>query len=247
MKTLSHALALTASLLLLPGCDAEEQCVADCQAESSTGSSTGTPADDESSSTEDPADESTGQGSQICDEITAEAMAFVDQNKACETVLDCTLINAICFAGAEACGSVALSADANLAEWGEYEAMMSGSCQCGADPCGASVMCNEANECEATWLSPDYCPSIEQDIQTFLAANRACEVDEDCMALASSCYVDECSIVAVNVDTNADDWATLDGLLGQCDAEDPDSVCNFVGDCGPEIRCGDAGQCEAVF
>lgn len=243
MKTLSLALALSTSILLVAGCDAEEQCVADCQAASSTG----TPSDDESGSSGDPADASTGQGSEICDDVTIDAMAFVEQNKACESVLDCTMVDAICFAGAEACGSVGVSADADLGQWTELAEMMSGACLCGADPCGASVICNDANECEATWLSPDYCPSIEQDVEAFLAANRACEVDEDCTGLNSGCYVDECSVVAVNVDTNAEDWTTLDGLLGACGVENPDAYCNYVGECAPEIRCGDAGQCEAVF
>lgn len=252
MRTLCFTFGLAASIAVLCGCDTDEQCVADCQSGDSTGSTT----DDDTaspgstggtSSTSSNDSSSTDASTQICEDATADAVAFVEQNEACETVLDCALVDAICFAGAEACGSVGVSANTDLSQWNELTEAMNGACQCGADPCGASVMCNADARCEATWLSDDYCPSIAQDIETFLAANRSCKVDEDCTALNSSCHVDECSVVAVNVDTDPEDWATLDGLLGECEAENPDAYCNFVGECGPEIRCGDTGQCEAVF
>jgi hypothetical protein len=88
------------------------------------------------------------------------------------------------------------------------------------------------------------------DVRTMHGESCEAVVDDaalDCTALNSSCHVDECSVVAVNVDTDPEDWATLDGLLGECEAENPDAYCNFVGECGPEIRCGDTGRCEAVF
>lgn len=246
MKTHRLPMVLFGSLVLAVGCDAEEQCVADCRTSSSTSAS----GEAESGSTVDTGDESTsgdstGGDAQVCADVTAEAMAFIEANKACQSVLDCTLANSICFSGAEACGSVGVSADADLEQWAEYAEMMSGTCLCGSDPCGASEFCNELDQCEASWLSPDYCPSIAQDTMEFLAANRACEVDEDCTALVSGCDFDECSAVAVNVDTNADDWATLDGLLSSCALED-ESYCNLVGECAPQIRCGDGGECEAL-
>jgi len=120
--------------------------------------------------------------------------------------------------------------------------------QCGTDPCGAAVMCNEEQQCETEFGSGAFCPSIERDVQTFLEVNSTCEVDEDCVQLGSSCFVNNsCSGVVVNVDTNPGDWQQLDQLLGSCAQETSADYCNVVGDCGFPSRCSEAGRCEVVF
>ena len=233
--------AFTLGLLLLPlttACDAKEECIADCGGtDVGTGSS-------ESGTNEESS--SSGGAAVSCEVPTEAADAFVEANRACETLLDCTSVLGLCYPNAGDCGAVALSTDADLAEWEAIDAELSDACPCGADPCGAREMCNDAQQCEAVFLSDAYCPSVERDIQTFLDANRACDTDEDCVAVDSTCYVDECSVVALNVDASAQDWQTLDGALASCDLEEG-NLCNYVGECAPAIRCGDDGQCIAEF
>jgi len=244
MKRALLTLGLTVALLGV-ACDSEEQCVADCDSQGSSGStSTG----GSGSSSDEGTDSSSGGESPQCEGSENNVALFIEENRDCETVLDCVSVDGICYGGGESvCGAIALSSSADLDAWETIYGELTSNCECeGADPCGSVVMCNDAQQCESSFGDEAYCPSIEQDMQTFLAANRACEVDDDCMALKSTCYVDECSVVAVNVDTDASDWARLDELLRQCDVP-AESVCNFVGECGPDIGCGDNGQCEAVF
>ncbi len=237
MKTSSLGLAF---FLLLLGCDTKEQCVADCN-----GAETDDPSD-----TADPGDE-TGAPSLACGELEAEADAFIAANNACETVLDCVMVDAICYGGEGRgpCGTSAISATADRDAWDALQEEMAGECQCGADACGPTVICNAEQQCEVVFGDPGYCESIQQDVQTFLDANRACEVNEDCAAFNSSCFVDECSVVGLRADTNPDDWTQLDTLLGGCEVESgfDGEYCNYVGECGPTIVCGDDGMCTAQF
>ncbi len=242
MKTLS----LRLSLVLLTGtaaCDPKEQCVADCDSQGATDSDTDpvateTNADSETEDIENPA---------MCDGFTQEATLFVEENRACETLLDCVAVDGICYGGpvSNPCGTIAISADADQSAWQDIAADLAGSCQCGANACGSVIMCNEAQQCEASFGSQDFCPSIERDVQTYLAANRACETDEDCTLVASSCHVDDCNGVALNVDASQEDWTTLDEALFACSVDGP-AECNFVGDCGVDVGCSDAGQCEVT-
>lgn len=238
MKTYAFALGLLLTTTI--ACDAKEECIADCGDSSSTGSpsQTETTAGDDSSS---------GGPTAACEEPAAAADAFVEANRSCETVLDCVLVDGICYPNSGPCGTVALSADADTSTWDALSNDLAEACECGANPCGSAAMCTDEGQCEAVFFSDAYCPSIERDVQTFLAANRVCETDDDCVAVESTCHVDECSVVALNVDANTDDWRTLDETLWSCDTEEDEQWCNFVGDCGADIRCGDDGLCTAVF
>ncbi len=244
MKRVFLTIGLSVALLGV-ACDSKEQCVADCDSQGSSGS---TSAGESGSGSDEGTDGSSGGGSLQCDEHAANVSQFVEENGDCETVLDCVEVEAICYSGVESpCGLVGLSASADLDAWESVYGELTSNCECeGANACGSVVMCNDEQQCESSFGDEAYCPSIEQDVQTFLAANRECTVDEDCVALESICYVDDCSVVAVNVDTDAADWERLDQLLWDCDVP-AESVCNFVGECGPTIGCGDDGQCEAVF
>ncbi|MGH1347995.1 MAG: hypothetical protein ACRBN8_40950 [Nannocystales bacterium] len=241
MKRVFLTLGLTAALLVV-ACGSQEQCVADCDARGSTG----TPV--ETSSTGEPTtgEPSTGDvESAACREATEAATEFIEQNRECETLLDCDVVSGLCYSGPapNVCGGLGVAVDADLGVWEPLEEAMLESCQCGADPCGAVPMCDD-NQCQSSFGAGNYCPSVEEDVQTFLAAHRACEFDEDCMQLTSTCYVDDCSVVAVNVETDPADWARLDDALRGCDLP-VETYCNFVGDCGVEVRCGESGQCEA--
>lgn len=242
-----NTLSLRLSLILLAtvtACDPKDQCVADCDPQSATDSDT------DPGETETNADSETESmpNDAICDALTQEATLFLEENRACETVLDCAAVDGICYGGpvSSPCGSVAVSAEADQTAWQDIAAGLAGSCECGANACGSVIMCNEAQQCESSFGSADFCPSIERDVQTFLAANRACETDDDCVPVESICHVDDCSVVALNVDASEDDWKRLDNILWECGLDDT-SVCNYVGDCGPSISCNASGQCEANF
>lgn len=184
--------------------------------------------------------------SAACQDHRDEATRFVEQNRSCKTVLDCVSAEAVCYDGSVSnpCGVVGLSAEADITVWDAIGSDLADSCECGAAECGPALLCNDAQQCESVFGSDAYCPSIERDVQTFLAANRACQSDDDCMELASTCYVDDCSGVVVNVDTNREDWTRLNELLSAC-AVDGGTVCNLVGDCAFELTCTDEGQCAS--
>lgn len=245
MKSAFLTLGLTVALLEV-ACDSKEQCVADCDGQGLTSGSEGS---ESGSSSEVGSESSSGGGALLCEQYEDDVTEFIEQNRDCQTVLDCVEVDGLCYGGdaENPCGSIGLSASADLDAWQSIYGELTGNCECEAgDPCGSALMCNEQQQCEASFGSEAYCPSIERDVETFLAANRACQVDDDCVQLSSTCYVDDCSVVGLNVDTDAADWARLDELLWQCDVP-AESVCNFVGDCGAELRCGDSGQCETSF
>lgn len=245
MKTFCLRFSLAVAITFT-ACDPKEQCVADCDSESATepgGTETDTSGESESES-----ESGTTQDVAACQDHRDEATLFVEQNRACQTVLDCVSADAICYDGpiSNPCGAVGLSAEADMTVWQTIGSNLADACECGANACGSALMCNDAQQCESVFGSEAYCPSIERDAQTFLAANRACDTDDDCVELPSMCYVDECSIVAVNVDTNPEDWARLDQALWECSV-DGEMGCNFVGECGPSLSCSDEGQCIATF
>lgn len=181
----------------------------------------------------------------MCAEASEDATEFIEQNRACQTLLDCVFLDGYCYQGelSRPCGTLSASKSADLGAWQTIADEMEASCECLAEECGAATMCNDLQQCEAVFSSEAFCPSVARDVETFLAANRTCELDSDCMQLASTCYVDDCSVVAVNVDTDPADWAQLDGALWECDPE-AGTLCNFVGECGVQHRCSDAGVCE---
>lgn len=234
---MKNALLTLGFVLALPGlaCDSEEQCVADCDAQGSSGQNP------------DTGSGGSGGASLVCGEARDEATEFVQENRDCETVLDCVSADGICYQGdvSNPCGTLALSVEADLGAWQTIVNEMSSECPCSAAACGPTLMCNAAQQCEATFGSEEFCPNIARDVETFLASSRACEVDDDCMQLPSTCRVDDCSVVAVNVNTDPEDWAQLDNTLWGCGFDDA-ALCNFVGDCGAEHRCSDAGFCETV-
>ncbi|MGH1342472.1 MAG: hypothetical protein ACRBN8_13010 [Nannocystales bacterium] len=160
--------------------------------------------------------------------------------------MDCVELSALCYRGpAAACGNIGISANADLDAWDAVYGEWTSSCECeGADPCGSELLCNEQRECEAVFGGQAFCTSAALDVEAFLAANRACEVDDDCVQLQSTCHVDDCSVVVVSVDTDPQDWERLDSRLRRCQT-DPEEVCNYVGECGAQHRCNDAGLCES--
>lgn len=243
MKT-SLRLGLLLSLVCA-ACDAEEQCVADCDGQEGTGSSTGA---DPTGSGESGATGSAG--ALACGEAMAAADAFVLEHQPCESVLDCATVFSTCYVGGATpndCGTVGLGATADLGVWELLHDDVAEACGCGQTPdCGSAVYCTEANVCASSPSSggQDVCPSYLQDAQDYLAAHRSCEVDEDCVTLEGSCYVDDCSGVAVNRDADPEDWQRLDMLLWTCaELESDQPPCNWVGECNFEAVCSDEGQC----
>lgn len=215
---------------LLVSCTQKNECIGDC-----SGAST------------------SQQVTPACAQATDLATEFITQNDACETVLDCVSADAICYRGTAsgACGSVALSASADLDAWAGLEAQLQQTCECGAPLCGAALMCSDAGQCNEIFGDDlTYCQSILRDVHTFLDAHRTCTTAADCVFAMSTCYVDECYGVALAVDTNLDDWKTLDSALAECDLPNVEMgqpvYCNVVGDCGASIDCV-SGQCTAMF
>lgn len=184
-----------------------------------------------------------------CSEKTDEATRFIEQNNACETMLDCTQAEALCYHGPMGgpCGGVGLSVDADLGAWRELMVGLEQSCECGAPPCGSNVMCNEQGWCESLLFSEDFCQNVERDIQTFLSANRSCQTAADCVSVPSTCHVDDCSAVVLNVDADVQGWQRLDEALAECEADPQDfgRYCNYVGECAFNVLCTDEGQCAA--
>ena len=92
------------------------------------------------------------------------------------------------------------------------------------------------------------CEDPQGDIDAYLAANKSCETDDDCTTMDSSCYVDDCAAIAVNLDADPEEWAVLDETLRDCSPPREDNVpedCNYVGECGFEVFCSAEGQCTA--
>lgn len=232
-----------AAALLGVACDSKEQCVADCNGQGSSGEPQDTSSDDGS-------DSGSGGDSLVCGEAREEATEFIEQNRDCQTVLDCVAVDGLCYDGdiSNQCGTLGLSVNADMEAWQAIADDMSEACPCGGDACGPTLLCNDEQQCETDFGSGDFCPSIARDVDTFLAANRGCEVDEDCTQIGSNCYVDNgCFGVVVNVDTSREDWQQLDQMLESCALETSTEYCNYVGDCQFPSRCSDAGQCEIVF
>jgi hypothetical protein len=232
-------LVLTLGLATVGACDSKEQCVADCDATAGDA----TAGDDPSGGSTD----DTGVSLE-CSDNTDAATMFIEQNNACDTMLDCTQRDSICYNGPldGPCGAVGLSVNADFDAWAELMADLE-SCECGAAACGSDVMCNDQGRCVSFLFSEDYCPNVERDIETFLAGNRSCETAADCKFVESTCHVDDCSGVALNVDADVEGWTRLDAALGGCEVEggEPGQYCNYVGACAFEIICTDQGQCAA--
>lgn len=224
--------------LAVTGCDPKAKCVADCD-------------------TSDIMDESSGSGSEsgsesgspgnLCEATESEAEAFLMSNRQCETHDDCVLAGAICYQGEGRgqCGDVALSADADRAQWDALHGVLEGCGECGANACGATAICNVEGICEAQLFGPEVdCALAEQEVERFLDENRACDGDEDCVYVDKGCYdgpLAECVAISLNADADLDVWNELQAPLGDCGHE-----CGG-NDCGASTRCGPEGLCEAVF
>lgn len=178
------------------------------------------------------------------------AGAFVEANRACETVEDCSLRPGICSPGST-CGSVALARDGDAFTWETLSTTVVEACGCEVStPCGAEVTCSAAGQCEA--VNAGSCDDIEQEVQDYLEDHRSCETDEDCQYLSSTCYVDDCESVTLNQDADPGEWEAVERTLLTCDwfydivGFQGAGYCNFVGDCGYAARCSDEGRCIAV-
>lgn len=230
MKPIGLLLA-TFALVFSTACSTKERCVADCDAEAEAESEPGDPSAPQSLACEDARDEAT---------------AFVQANRACETVLDCTALDGICYGGGDVpnpCGAIGVSKDADVAAWEEIRDEMQGECECGAAACGPALICNEANECEAVFGDQQrICDSLAADAQAYLDEFNTCEVDADCLPYASSCVVnDGCAGVWLNAESSAEDWAQLDNALLECRTDG--TYCNYVGECANDVMCSDEGRC----
>ncbi len=243
MNTLRLTTFLTLALCLpAAGCDSKDECIADCS-----------PADSESGTTETSggSSDASGSGSSTglpasCEDDAMLAAEFLAQNRDCESSLDCMQLDAICYPGADRgpCGGIAVSKDADADAWNEVHGRLQSCETCGADPCGSTVMCTDAGQCESVLFSDAYCPSIERDIETFLANNRACETADDCQGVDKGCYSAEasaCTLVGLNTSADLEDWEELSGAFMGC-ADTCDSP-----ECGARVECSPQGQCTAVF
>lgn len=239
MTAWNHRLGLLVLTLSLTACDKEDQqCVADCDVGSTGDSDTSDPP---------PGSETGDPSSAECAAAQADAEAFIENNRACETMFDCAFAEGFCTPGS-ACGTVGLAASADLDAWQPLHDAIQDTCGCeGAPSCGPALICNVDGQCEAGFGDIEaYCESYERDTQTWLDAHRSCETAADCQSLASTCYVDDCESVVVNLDADPTEWEQLDRALAECDLEEPGSLCNYVGECGYEIGCSDEGQCVAI-
>lgn len=234
---LKHVLILSL-IASTAGCVLDDKCVADCDTMGAN--------DSGSSSEGDPSGDSTSNGVPgTCESNTEAASAFIEANRQCQSVLDCFMVDSICYQGPlnGPCGAVGISADADLEQWNELHDALSG-CECGAAACGSSLMCTDEGLCDAVLFSDDQCASYDRDVESFLDQNRACETDADCQLAPALCYGGPeaaCGTIALNTAADLEDWELLDGYLGLCVEScgaDP---------CGASVSCGPEGLCVAAF
>ncbi len=233
-------MTLTASflaLLLAPGCGREDQCISDCDGVANT----------QGGSTSDDSDASEGsdtEPSAACLDIEGEADAFVEANRACTTHADCQLIHAICYGGSQACGTVGVAAAADLSAWETISEELGSACTCGAAECGPTAVCTDEGICEAQFGTDEaVCVGAQEQVEQFLADNRACEMPADCQYADKGCYNGPgtaCVGVGLRADANLEAWASFSGELSVCgeDCGGPE--------CGASIDCVD-NLCVAVF
>lgn len=242
MRTSIRRVGSFVLLLSLSACnEGKEQCIADCDAESTS----------DTGSSETAGADPGPPPSAACEAARDAAGAFVEANRACETVADCRLAPGVC-SPESTCGSVALTLSADtFGPWENLSEAVVEACGCEIDTtCGATVTCTDAGQCEA--VDAGECEELEQNVQAYLEDHRSCEEDEDCGYLSSSCYVDDCESVTVNQDAQESEWQELDRTLGTCDWHydvigfQGTGYCNFVGDCGYRTRCSDEGRCTPV-
>jgi hypothetical protein len=236
---LFFVLGAASAIAVVAGCDTKAKCVADCDdAGVESGSESGSDSDSESGSESDSDSDS---GSPVCVDANADAQAFVEANRACTTHADCKLVEGICAGAlADSCGSVAVSSSADDAQWDALHGALQSCNECGANPCGATAVCTEEGVCDAQFGTPEAeCAFAEQEVEQFIADNRACEVDEDCQELRNSCYrgpFGDCGSIPLNVDADLEVAEQLLAPLEACF----DCVSN---DCETEARCGADGFC----
>lgn len=243
---LNHILVL-ALLTSIGGCDLGDKCIADCdsagQGSGSSSDSAGPTGSGSDGSGSDGSGGSSGAPAS-CQSNTDAAQAFIEDNRACTTVLDCVSVNSICYQGPldGPCGSVALSADADLEAWDQLHTELEG-CECGANACGSTTVCNDQGLCENVLGLGDVCESYEQDAQTFINENRGCTTDAECILVQADCYLGPeraCTAIPLNTSADLDDWETLHDYLESCEEN-----CGGL-DCLPPISCSPEGLCVAT-
>jgi hypothetical protein len=233
-------LGTASAIAAAAGCDTNAKCVADCdEGDDGVGSESGSESGSGSGS-------ESGSSGGACEDANAEAQAFIEANRACVTHSDCKFADGICYQGEEQqCGSIALANSADDAQWDAIHATLASECECGANPCGATAVCTAEGICEAQFGTMEAeCAFAEQEVELFLADNRACEVDEDCQWVEKGCYdgpLADCTAISLNVDADLDVWDQLQAALGPSGHE-----CGG-NDCGPQIVCSAEGLCEAPF
>lgn len=236
MNKLSLALIF---LTVLTACDTNERCVANCD------EGTGSTSEGGSSTTAEESDgDPTGEAVLTCEDATALAHAYIAEHRGCETMLDCELPSrAVCLPDADIPGVVSLSIGGFFSdEWDDIDGALDELCPCEA-PDSASSICNEEDECHAVDTPGEFCGTVLGDVETFRAANTSCNTNADCVAVESACYVDDCSIVALNTEASTIDWQRLDNAGTGCNF----LGCNFAGDCAAEVECSDEGMCVTVL
>ncbi len=231
-------LTIVASLTLLAAaCDPDDKCVADCEQDDSTS---------EQPTAGDDATETADSGSPSCQATEAEADAWVQANRACTYVTDCTQLDAICYQGDErgTCGSIAVSRDADATQWTALHDELTTCGECGAAACGSEVGCSDAGECVSLGPTQDICPEVEEDIGDFIGSNRACTVDEDCQLVFANCYEGPeraCDSIGLNTAADLGTFEALHERLSLCV-----EACGGP-DCGASVSCSPQGQCVATF
>lgn len=248
MNKLSPGLLLLTTLCFttIAACDTNERCVANCD------EGTGSTSEEGSSTDVQESDGLPSGGAELtCEELGAVAKDYIESHRACETLLDCETSRAVCSADPELPYTVVLSLAGISDEWFEIKDALNDVCPCDSEAYSVGVLCDEAGECQGYNAEVDtheVCPTLPGDIQTFRAANNGCTTNADCVAVESSCYVDACSVVALNVQASKMDWARLDQAGFGCTiGAGPGAGCNFEADCTAQVECSDQGQCITVL
>jgi hypothetical protein len=89
----------------------------------------------------------------LCPDVDRDIQRFVQDNRACQTDDDCTLVAAECYQGPDRpCSEIGLSVTADLDTWTALHEQLSFCVEaCGGRDCGATVHCSAEGQCVATF------------------------------------------------------------------------------------------------